>query len=211
MEPNSIYQIIGYAASALIALSMMLNSMVRLRVLNLIGAAAFVVYGLAIEAYPVAILNGLIVLVNAWFLFRLLRVRAFLQILPVMPDSRFARYFLDFWAQDIERILPGFQYVPREGNVVLLILRDCSPTGIFIAEESAPGVLRVLLDYAVPSYRDIRTGRFLFVDNAALFRERGMREIAVVPRGGDFRRYLTKLGFAPDADGSGTFRLRYPE
>ena len=68
-------ELIGYVASALIAFSMMLSSILRLRVINLAGALAFTVYGILIGAIPVALLNGLIVLVNAHYLLRMLRAK----------------------------------------------------------------------------------------------------------------------------------------
>jgi len=63
-----IYEIIGYTASALVAISLMMSSIVKLRVINLIGAALFTLYGLLIGAYPVAVLNFSIVLIDLYYL-----------------------------------------------------------------------------------------------------------------------------------------------
>ena len=68
MDSSMIYEIIGYTASALVAISLMMSSIVKLRVINLIGAALFTLYGLLIGAYPVAVLNFTIVLIDLYYL-----------------------------------------------------------------------------------------------------------------------------------------------
>jgi hypothetical protein len=200
-------ELLGYAGSVLIAVSLMMTSVLRLRVINLVGAAVFSLYGVLIGAVPVAVLNGFIVLVNIWHVTRLLRTKELLQLLVLRPDSDYMRNFLNFYRADIRRVLPDFEYAPREGQLTLFILRDCNPVGVFIADEEAAGVLRVRLDFVVPRYRDLKIGRFIFCERDYFFRDRGVREIVITPRTADFRRYLQKIGFEP-ADG-GALRLRY--
>ena len=202
-------ELIGYAASALIAFSMMLSSILRLRLINLAGATAFTVYGILIGAIPVAILNGLIVVVNAHYLLRLLQAKEYFHILSLRPDSDYLTYFLRFHADDIRIFFPGFEHRAAENQMALFILRDCTPACIFIAEEEPRGVLRVTLDYAIPRYRDFEIGRFLFVRQADFFRQRGIREIVAAPATADSREYLIKVGFQPTGDGQGMFRIRY--
>ena len=162
MENRFLLELVGYFASALIAVSLMMSSILRLRLINLVGAAIFSAYGVLIHAYPVAILNGLIVLVNGWHLLQLLRLKEFFQILPLRPESVYLPYFLDFYGAVIRRILPAFKYRPAENQIALFVLRDCNPVGVFIAEHQPDGVLRVLLDFVIPGYRDLKLGRFLF-------------------------------------------------
>jgi hypothetical protein len=204
-------ELIGYVASALIAISMMLSSILRLRLVNLAGAAAFAVYGLLIGSVPVAVLNGLIVAVNAQYLLRMLRAKEYFHLLSLRPDSDYLSYFLGFHAKDIHGFFPEFTHRPGEKQVALFILRDCTPAGVFIAEEHPDGVLRVVLDYAVRSYRDFKIGRFLFVEQADFFRRRGIKEIVVLPRTADFGAYLIKVGFEPAGDEHGSFRIRYAD
>lgn len=61
-----IVDIVGYAASAFVAISIVMTSMRKLRYLNLTGAILFVVYGIFIGAIPVVITNGFIALVNIY-------------------------------------------------------------------------------------------------------------------------------------------------
>ena len=62
------FEMLGYMASVFVAISLMMRSVTKLRVINLIGAVLFTAYGLVIAAYPVAVVNGFIVLVNIYYL-----------------------------------------------------------------------------------------------------------------------------------------------
>ena len=55
---------IGYLASILIAISMFMKDIVKLRFINLVGSLLFAFYGFSIKAYPVAIINSIIVFIN---------------------------------------------------------------------------------------------------------------------------------------------------
>ncbi len=207
MDSRAWLEIVGYAASGLIAISLMMSSILRLRIINLIGALAFAVYGLMIHAYPVAVLNGLIVGINLYHLQRMLTAKEYYQLLPVRPDSDFLRHFLKLYRGDIERILPEFEYQPTEKQLTLFILRDCTPVGVLVAEHKSPETLRVVLDFVIPRYRNLHVGKFLFVEQADFFRGLGVKEIVVQPRTKEFGAYLVEVGFEPTDRKIGAFRI----
>lgn len=62
---------VGYLASILIAASMFMKDIVKLRFINLVGSLCFVIYGIVISAYPVAITNIVIVGVNLYYLYKM--------------------------------------------------------------------------------------------------------------------------------------------
>lgn len=66
-------ELYGYLGSALIAISLMMSNIRKLRWINLIGAGTFASYGLLIQAWPVAVLNGFIVLINLVHLWQIYR------------------------------------------------------------------------------------------------------------------------------------------
>ena len=201
-----VLEIVGYVASVLVAISLMMSSILRLRIINLVGSLAFTVYGVLIHAYPVAVVNALIVLINLYYLRQMLGSRAeYFRLLRMQPDSEYLRYFLDFYRGDIQRFLPGFTHTPAPGQVIAFILRDMVPAGLFIGEMTGDGALRVVLDFVIPQYRDFKTGRYLFTDQVAFFRELGVREIQSAPGSKEHSEYLRRMGFTP---GEGTYRLR---
>ncbi|USD42615.1 YgjV family protein [Vibrio sp. SCSIO 43135] len=67
MDMNMV-EILGYAASIMVAISLTMKDIVKLRVLNFIGCALFTAYGLMIDAWPVVVTNGFIACVNVYFL-----------------------------------------------------------------------------------------------------------------------------------------------
>jgi hypothetical protein len=207
MDSRAWLEIVGYAASGLIAISLMMSSLLRLRLINLVGAAAFATYGLLIQAYPVAALNSVIVFVNLYHLRRLLRAKAFYQLLPVRPDSDFLRHFLKTYRAEIQHIIPDFDYQPTEKQLTLFILRECTPVGVLVAEHKSPETLRVVLDFVIPRYRNLHIGRFLFVEQAQFFRDLGVKEIVVQPRTKEFGAYLVEVGFEPTDRKIGEFRI----
>ena len=73
METINFYELLGYSASLLIALSLSMRSLLTLRVINLTGALLFTIYGLVIGALPVAALNFYIVMVNIYYLHQMFR------------------------------------------------------------------------------------------------------------------------------------------
>lgn len=70
MDVNFI-EMLGYVATFFVAASFLFKSIINLRIVNTIGAVLFVIYGVIIAAYPVALLNGFLVCVNLYQLYRL--------------------------------------------------------------------------------------------------------------------------------------------
>ena len=192
---DSIYSIIGYSASILVAVSLFMNSAFKLRLINLIGALAFSVYGIMIEAYPVSVLNILIVFADIYFLSHYIFKKEYFSIVEISHDSQYLEYFIKFFGADIAKLYPEFTYRTDEKTKVLLLVRDLVPAGIVFYENNPEGLFFIHLDYVVPRYRDMKIGRFLYRDSLGFFRNRGCREIRTPLYGKNHLRYLKKMGF----------------
>ncbi len=64
---------IGYFASFFVLLSFLMKKMLTLRIVSIIGCLFFIFYGILLGSIPVVITNASIVVVNAWFIVKLLR------------------------------------------------------------------------------------------------------------------------------------------
>lgn len=64
-------ELLGYAASFLVVMSLLMGDIKRLRYINLAGCILFVAYGLMIAAYPVAVMNTAAAVINVYHLWRL--------------------------------------------------------------------------------------------------------------------------------------------
>ena len=214
MDSHFLYELIGYLASILVAFSLMMRSILRLRLINLLGAAFFTVYGLLITAYPVAVLNGLIVGINLYYLYEMKRAKNFFAILETHRDAAYLSMFLRHYAEDIERFFPSFSYSPTERHLVWFILRDLVPVGLFIAETKGPDALFIQLDYVIPGYRDLRPGTFLYHEQAERFRAQGVGHLETIPETEAQRDYVRRMGFvqmnSASREGETIYRRRIP-
>lgn len=68
MENINLVEGLGYLASVLVAISFLMKSINKLRFVNLIGSICFVIYAVAINAIPVALINLFTVCVNVYYL-----------------------------------------------------------------------------------------------------------------------------------------------
>ncbi|MFP4300625.1 MAG: hypothetical protein ACLFPW_12370 [Spirochaetaceae bacterium] len=103
-------ELIGYFASAMVAISLLMVSFVKLRVLNLLGAVSFVTYGALIDSAPILAANFFIAMVNIYHLVRIFRsdVSGF-DYVPV--DERKRGQLEDFvqrYLEDIVKHYPDF-------------------------------------------------------------------------------------------------------
>ncbi len=203
MGSELLYELIGYLASVLIAISLLMRSVFRLRLINLIGAVCFVIYGFLIAAYPIAAVNAVIIGINLYYLREMRQAENYFTILQTEHDSAYLHQFLDYYREDIRRFFPSFDYSPTEQHLVWFILRDLVPVGLFIAEPKDSAGLFVHLDYVIPGYRDLQPGRFLYQQQAKLFQEQGITHVETIPETEEQRNYVERMGFEPEASEGG--------
>ncbi len=193
MSPSQV-EIIGYIGSVLVAVSLMMKSLLRLRVINLFGAAFFMAYGILLDAYPVAFLNGLIVCIDLYYLYQMWRQKDFFTFMEVKPASDYLRTFVEFYKDDISGVIPNYTYHAEDSLICFFILRNMVPAGLFIAKVEGSEA-HIKLDYVIPNYRDFKVARFVFEENSTFFIQRGIKRF--VSEGGStfHRKYLERMGF----------------
>lgn len=191
-------EIVGYAASILVVLSLAMTSVVRLRSISLVGSLTFMAYGLLIESVPIVLTNTAIAGINIWFLRTELGHHRGLGAVVVPADSPFLTDFIHFHLDDIHRFQPTFQ-MPAHDSLCLLLTRDGLPAGALVGRREADQ-LHVVLDYVLRAYRDSRLGRWLYGPGAEVFRGQGITRIVSRPGDEVHRSYLERMGFR-SADG----------
>jgi hypothetical protein len=193
-------EIVGYAGTVLVGLSLMMANIRRLRWVNLFGAATLAVYGLLIQAWPVVTLNGFIVVVDAFYLIKLARERDVFSFFEVPSSMPFLREFLRFYRADIESFAPGFDLDRHRQSQVRLILRNMLPVGLFVCGPSASGEAEIHLDYVVPGYRDFKGARFVYSADHERLRAAGLHTFVATATVPAQRRYFRRVGFVQDLD-----------
>lgn len=76
MEAINTIEIMGYAASLMVAISLMMKDIVWLRCLNFTGCVLFTIYGASIEAWPVAGMNAFVACINVYHLIKLFKAKS---------------------------------------------------------------------------------------------------------------------------------------
>lgn len=188
--------VLGYVASALVVTSLAMSSVLKFRVISLVGSATFFAYGVLIGSVPVALTNVIIMAINVVFLYRLFSHQEAFDVVEVEANSKFLRRYLDHNAIDIGRAWPGFEYHPAEEQLRLFVFRDMVPAGLFIAGVEG-ATARVEIDFAGRDYRDLKNARVLFGRGQDVLTSRGIDRI-VSPADSDLHRtFLVRFGFRP--------------
>ncbi len=196
-----ILQSVGYAASLMITLSMMMNSIIKFRWINLVGALTFSVYGFLISAAPVGILNGIIVAVDIYYLVMIYTKKEQFEILAIRPENLYMIRFLAYHNEEIQKYFPGFAYKPDMNTVSFFILRNMSVAGLFLAHREDGNVLKVGLDYVIPEYRDFKNGKYVYLRLRDNFLKDGFTRVTAEGNNEKYVSYLKSLGFRKDATG----------
>ncbi len=206
METN-IYEWIGYIASAIIAVSMAMNSIVKFRVINLAGASLLTVYGILIGALPVALLNAFIVAVDIYYLIKIFSKKEVFEVMQVRNDNKYLRRFLNFHSGDIQHFFPGFIHNPELNTHSFFILRDMAIAGVFLARRTGEETLHVGLDYVTAEYRDFKNGKFIFHRLRDKMIADGITRVVTKGHARLHQKYLRKLGFKKLPDEQYELRL----
>ena len=190
------FEVIGYTGSLLVLVSMLMTSVVKLRVINLIGSAVFTVYALLIHSYPTAFLNACLVIINVVQLLRQRRTSKSYELQTLSGGDAFADWFLKKHEADILKCFPGLS---------MEILKDTEGFAVFFDDQAA-GVLlgtqkddsfEILLDYTTPAFRDCSVGTFLY----GKMPEYGIRRLTSAADIPTHVKYMEKVGFVRDESG----------
>lgn len=208
---NNWKEIIGYIGTVLIAASLMMNSIGKLRRVNLAGASTFAFYGLLVSAYPVFVLNSFISAVDIFYLIRMKMEKDFFELFRIYRSNNpFLVRFVEFYRDDIVRFFPQFRLEPhKEDYIIIFILRNMMPVGLFIARPIEDNNLQICLDYVIPRYRDLKSAHYFYRRSHNIFDELNCQYFYVYSEVKKHITYLKKVGFTPaEEKGSGWYRRK---
>jgi hypothetical protein len=194
MDTQFWLEMVGYLGSVVVAISLMMRSLVRLRIINGLGSLVFVIYGILIHAYPVAILNGFIVGIDAFYLVRMFSQKDYFRLLEISHDSNYLTGLLEFYKDEIKEIYPDYVHQAYTDHPTYLVLRNMVPAGVFVLQRD-DAQATVLLDYVIPAYRDFRVARFLYHEKAGYFHGQGIQRFIAAPGRPSHAKYLKRMGF----------------
>ncbi|WP_028973056.1 YgjV family protein [Spirochaeta cellobiosiphila] len=185
---------LGFLASLIVAVSLTMTSVVRLRIINTIGSLIFSIYGFIIGAYPVFVLNGFIVIVNVIYLIKMYRTKDFFEIIDCSQQDAYMSYFEKHYSQDIMHFFPDSGKEATADVNSYLILKNSQPIGLLKGVNNDSNFV-IDVDYVIPEYRDFKTGKFLFHYNKQFFADKGIRVVSISTDQPNHIAYIKRLGF----------------
>lgn len=185
---------IGYLASALVLISLMMKSLIRLRILNLFGALCFAIYGFIIGAIPVILLNVALVLVNAYHLFRKrAKEKNHIQLIPIASESITNLDFFQMNTHDIQNFFGDVDI--KQCKEIYLIIKNDSIAGIFAGSHNND-VFDLSLDFVSAVFRDYKIGQMLYKDNTNILLSKNIHTIQAHTNHPEHMQYLLRMGFS---------------
>jgi hypothetical protein len=167
-----------------------------LRRINLVGAFTFSTYGFLIGAIPVFILNGYIVLIDIYYLYKMYTTEEQFKMVPVLDKQHnYLKLFLDFYLNDILKYFPNFDKNKIDNLECFFLLRDLRPVGILIFEEISQQEIKILVDYVIPDYRDMKSGKYLYNSEIKYLKNLGYSQITTESDIKAHIKYLLNVGF----------------
>lgn len=186
---------LGYVASFIILVSLLMSSIKKLRWINLVGAILFGIYGYLIESVPTSFMNFGIALIDIYFLIAIYSNKTYLKLLPIQNDASFIDAFLAFYEKDIKTYSDITKDDIKRSKIKFYVLRDMNPAGLFVCEEKDEKTLKITLDYVVPTYRDFKIGDYVFKSQSETFKTLGYERFEVETTNKEHIKYITKMGF----------------
>lgn len=184
----------GYVGTALVIVSMMMTSVLKLRIINMCGGSISLIYAIIYNTWPIVVMNACIICINFYQTVRQLRRKDSLAHVTARADDASLLYFLDYHSKDIEKFFPSYKLTPHKSSEAHVIFARGEMVGVLIGTRAAD-VYRIEMDYVIPKYRGIATGDFLF----PRLREQGVNMLTAPSIEGEHDRYLKTLGFAKES------------
>lgn len=196
MNIQTIIEMTGYLGSLLVIVSMLMTSVVKLRVINTIGSIIFASYALFIHSYPTAVMQLFLIGINAVNLYKLLSTKKMYQAIKLKKDDAGFIHFVQNHQEDIKQYFPDFSLNSLQGekSVFYLLESNDSQAGFFAAKLLNEQTLEALADYTTPAYRDSSAGAFLY----SFLGEQGFKTIRAKSENQAHQKYLKKMGFEKD-------------
>jgi len=186
---------IGYIASLIVLISLLMSSIKKLRWINLVGALIFGIYGFMIHSLPTGLMNIGIVVIDMYFLARIYFSKEYFTILEIDDGSHYLKSFIEFYKEDLDSFFSTGEIKPDESEIKLYILRNMTPAGVFICDKFDNETLEIRLDYAIPQYRDFKLGTYIFESQKEFFTSKGYTKFVAHGETVKHTKYLLKMGF----------------
>ena len=191
MDTAMMIEIYGYIGSVLVVVSMLMSSIIKLRVINILGSVISGSYALIIGSFPLVLMNSCLIIINVYNLYKLLKAEQKYDLVDSEANDAFIGYFVSHYKEDIQKYFPGFT-MDNAADKAFIVCCEGNPSNILLGKDNGNGVLDVILDYSTPVYRDCSAGKYLY----AALPSKGVKVLQFAQNSSkEHEDYLTKMGF----------------
>ncbi len=190
-ELKILLEIFGYIGTALVIISMLMTSVVKLRVINICGSVISMVYALVGGALPIVVMNAALIVINVVQLIRMNTPKITFTRVKASLNESSVKHFLAYNDEDTRKYFPEYTLEENKNYEVHLALIGCEAVGIIIGEREEE-TLHIILDYSIPKYRDLSVSTFLFEK----LKEDGTETLTASASVPEHRKYLIRMGFS---------------
>lgn len=195
MNVSMLIEIFGYIGSALVVVSMLMSSVVKLRIINTAGSVISGTYALIIGSFPLALMNFCLIVINVYNLFKLLKSEQQYDLIDEKTNDAFLNYFLERYQDDIRTYFPEFQADTAGIDQAYLVCCNGTPAGVMLGRQKGEGVIDIVIDYSIPAYRDCSIGSFLY----PRLQKKGIRMLRFAQKETETHvAYMKKMGFVSE-------------
>lgn len=195
---NLYLELFGYLGTALVLISMMMTSVVKLRIFNLAGSVISMIYALCTGTWPVVLLNFGLAGIQVAQLLRLRKTKVSFTHVEAGAEDKLLLHFLESCREDIDIYFPGYQYMPGGEKQVHMVYDGMEAVGVLVGTAEGK-TFRAELDYVTRKYRDCSIAAFLLAN----LKEAGYEAVEEPKVSQEHDQYLVKMGFTQSQD---TFR-----
>lgn len=170
----------GYAASVLLAISLMMNSVIKFRWINAFGSISFIIYGAILQVFPVVLTNFILLCINVYQLIQLYRIKEHFALIQIhdATTNPIIHHFFENYKNDLKAYFPNHTDTADHKNILcFVVMRDAVMANIFMAEILENGDALVKINYTVPKYRDFKVGNFIFDKEKSFLLSKGIKRI----------------------------------
>ena len=183
-------ELIGYIGSFFVLVSFLMTSVVKLRVINIIGGVIFGTYSLMIQSYPTFIMQVCLIMINLYSLYQLNKDSKQYELVEVTKDDAFMQYIMHHYESDIQSFYTDIEKDWTLSDISYVICHKTVPAGIFLGKRNGYDI-DIVCDYTAPAYRDCSVGKYLYDK----IEKTGVKKLRFPKNAKNYDTYLQKMGF----------------
>jgi hypothetical protein len=188
----------GYLASLVVLISLTMTSIIKLRLINLVGCILFAMFAYFIGSVPTIFMNLGIACINIYFLYQIFNSKEEFKIITASANSEYFQHFIEINRQEISKQIDIEKL--ESANTSFYMLRDNNIAGVLAGTKDDNGVFELMLDYVVPKYRDYKLGDYYYNSHPEIIKAKGITTLKAHADTKEHSFYLEKMGFKLESE-----------